>query len=72
MALTLNTKVILVNEDVDLTQKKDAINNDKVVITTVGELLELALPAIPTDGTYFLLSTDGVLSWELFVGGGEV
>lgn len=63
MALTLNTKVILVNEDVDLTQKKDAINNDKVVITTVGDLLALALPAIENEGTYTLKSVDGELTW---------
>jgi hypothetical protein len=70
MALTLNTKVILVDENVDLTQKKDAINNSKAVVTTVGELLALALPPIEETGTFFLASTDGVLSWET-TGGGE-
>jgi hypothetical protein len=70
MALTLNTKVILVDENVDLTQKKDAINNGKAVVTTVGELLALALPPIEETGTFFLASTDGVLSWEA-TGGGE-
>lgn len=70
MALTLNTQVILVSEGVDLTQKKDSGNNAKVEITTVGELLELALPAIPETGEFFLKTTDGVLSWEE-IGGGE-
>jgi hypothetical protein len=76
MALTLNTKVILVNEDVDLTQRKDLANNAKVEIVTVGDILDLVeapaneLPEPPETGTYFLLSTDGVLSWELFEGGG--
>jgi hypothetical protein len=70
MALTLNTQVILVSEGVDLTQKKDAGNNAKVEITTVGDLLALALPAIPETGEFFLKLEDGVLSWEE-AGGGE-
>jgi hypothetical protein len=74
MALTLNTKVILVNEDVDLTQRKDLINNGKVEIVTVSELLSLLetpvseLPTIEEEGAFFLASTDGVLSWEPIVG----
>jgi hypothetical protein len=68
MALTLNTQVILVNENVDLTQRKDTNNNEKVEIVTVGELLQLALPEIPEDGAFVLTATDGVLSWELSAG----
>jgi hypothetical protein len=73
MALTLNTKVILVNEDVDLTQRKDLINNGKVEIVTVSELLSLLetpvseLPTIEEEGSFFLASIDGVLSWEAIV-----
>lgn len=64
MALTLNTKVILVNENVDLTQKKDAKNNEQVEITTVGNLLTLALPTKPNTGKHYLISNNGVLAWE--------
>ena len=65
MALTVNTKVILVDENVDLTQRKDALNNGKVEITTVGELLTLLIPAPPASGDFYLKSEDGVIFWEL-------
>jgi hypothetical protein len=42
MALTLNTQIAGINENVDLTQKKDQINNAKVEVFSVGDLLDLS------------------------------
>lgn len=59
MALTLNTQIVGVTENVDLTLRKDEINNGKVEVFTAADLLALIVPTPPAVGSFsFYLLTE--------------